>query len=83
MVPFAMIALFAFVEEGLWDAGVWQENTWLFGTHQEPPPWLNLIAVGVLAIPQTTHYILDALIWKFRTNPGLDHWLDMPKREAS
>jgi len=82
-IPIAIIAALAFLEEGLWDVGVWQENTWLFGSFDSPPDWINLLAVGVLAIPQTTHYVLDAIIWKVRDNPGLDQWLDLPLRKSS
>jgi hypothetical protein len=57
----------AYVEELLWDKGVWQERNWLFGA-----PWdfdIKFILVPLLALPQITHYILDGFIWKRKSNP--------------
>jgi hypothetical protein len=55
----------AYVEELLWDNGVWQERTWLFGSFaalHEADSFL----VPLLAVPQITHYVLDGFIWKRR-----------------
>ena len=73
VLTIGLLVVLAFVEEGLWDALVWQENDWLFGLWPDPPRWLTLVAVGFLAIPQVTHYLLDGLIWKMgeKDNPGL------------
>ena len=63
----------AFVEELLWDRGVWHERSWLFGSawladaHQSER--LKSVLVPLLAVPQITHYILDGFIWKRRSNP--------------
>lgn len=72
-VPFYIGALFllAFLEEGLWDGLVWREHTGLFGVFQGLPAWSasdNLIWLApLLAMPQATHYILDAFIWRMQT----------------
>ena len=60
----------AFVEELLWDNGVWQERTWLFGSFaalHEADSFL----VPLLAVPQITHYVLDGFIWKRRQHRDL------------
>ncbi len=80
LTPLLALAL---VEEGLWDALVWHEHSWLFGAWPEPPPWLAWVAVPVLAVPQVTHYVLDGFIWRFDgSNPGLAEalGLDGPAR---
>lgn len=62
--------LFAFVEEGLWDWGVWQEHAGIFGWRKMSGPILSdralAIIVPLLALPQITHYILDGFIWKVK-----------------
>jgi hypothetical protein len=64
----SVLWLIAFVEEMVWDRGVWQERSWLFG-----PPWdvggFRRVLVPLLALPQITHYVLDGFIWRRRTNP--------------
>lgn len=55
----------AFLEEMLWDRLVWHERGWLF-----PGPAVALGALGaslvvpLLALPQATHYLLDAFVWR-------------------
>ena len=65
-LPLYLATLFslAFLEEWLWDLGVWNEHP-LFFPHVEfdSTAWLNLI-VPLLALPQITHYILDAYLWR-------------------
>src|SRR5262245_15434107 len=66
----------AWAEEWLWDRLVWHDQAVLF-----PGPAWNLprlalaLVVPLLALPQATHYVLDAWIWRVRPqNPGLrDH----------
>jgi hypothetical protein len=70
-----LLLALAFLEEGAWDALVWREHGMLFGRWGLPrlgEAGLSL-AAALLAVPQTTHYLLDALIWRFdeRANPGL------------
>lgn len=72
-VPFYVAALFAlaFIEEGFWDGFVWHEHGMLFGFSGLLPAigdshtliWL----VPLLALPQATHYILDAFIWRMHS----------------
>jgi hypothetical protein len=69
----ACLWLIAYVEELLWDRGVWHERAYLFG---EGPslssfePWL----VPLLAVPQLTHYVLDGLFWRRAGNANLRDW---------
>jgi hypothetical protein len=65
-----LLALFAFIEEGLWDLALWKEHKTIFGTdgwrHFEFSDTLLSLIVPLLALPQITHYILDGFIWKIR-----------------
>lgn len=58
----------AYIEELVWDRGVWQDRSWLFGA-----PWevasLKIILVPLLALPQLTHYVLDGFVWRRKNNP--------------
>ena len=67
----AVIILLGYTEEGLWNAWLWKDRdrifpffTGLFSPIQSKE--LLSMAVGLLATPQLTHYILDAFIWKMR-----------------
>lgn len=64
----AIIIFFAFVEEGLWDAMVWQEHSAVFKPfYFMPHVTTNLVLtflVPLLTLPQITHYIIDGFIWK-------------------
>ena len=64
-VFFGSLLLFAFAEEALWDRLVWHDRGWLFGLVPEADlegaaTWL----VPLLAVPQATHYVLDAVLWR-------------------
>jgi hypothetical protein len=63
-----MLWALAYVEEMIWDRGVWQERGWFFGA-----PWdvasLKVVLVPLLALPQITHYILDGFVWRRNSNP--------------
>ena len=70
---YGLLFALAFAEEGLWDGLVWHQHGGLFGI-----PHLGLddaalaVVVPLLAVPQTTHYVLDAFLWRTgRGNPGL------------
>jgi hypothetical protein len=67
------IVLFAFLEEGLWDGLVWREHGAVFGWFQGLPtvaePALLMWLVPLLALPQSTHYVLDGFIWR-KSNVG-------------
>lgn len=70
----ANIALFllpllalAWTEEWGWDRFVWHDHGALFpGPPFEPGPLLLSLLVPLFALPQATHYLLDAWIWKVR-----------------
>lgn len=66
-----LLVLLAYIEEGLWDAFIWTEHSNQFRLFRMLPAvesnhmltWL----VPLLALPQMTHYVLDAFIWRLRT----------------
>ncbi|WP_257452691.1 hypothetical protein [Archangium lipolyticum] len=67
-LPGFLLVLFALAlgEELLWDRLVWHERPLLFGESGGwvlPADVLTLV-VPLLALPQATHYLLDAFIWK-------------------
>jgi hypothetical protein len=62
--------LFAYAEEGLWDAFVWNEHGDLFFSIQHASidisrAALNII-VPLLSLPQLFHYVIDGFIWKIK-----------------
>jgi len=69
----APLVAVAWLEEWLWDRSLWHEHAQLFpGPELNPGPELLTLIVPLLALPQATHYLLDAWIWKVRPdNPGL------------
>jgi hypothetical protein len=73
---FAVLLALAFAEEFFWDKLVWHERPQLFGAggFELAAPLLALV-VPLLALPQTTHYVLDAFIWRSRENPRLNERL--------
>ncbi|MEP1094827.1 MAG: hypothetical protein ABJG78_06930 [Cyclobacteriaceae bacterium] len=69
LVIISSVFLFAMVEEYLWDMMVYRENEDFFSSILSYPLELGstfwqLMAIGLLAVPQVTHYILDGFIWK-------------------
>lgn len=63
----APLLLVAFVEEWGWDRLLWHENGAIFPGPDLSPGALALsFLVPLLALPQATHYVLDAFIWKVR-----------------
>lgn len=70
LVPIYLGVLFiiAYLEEGLWDGLVWRENSMLFPAFAHLPglenPAILTWLVPLLALPQITHYLLDAYIWR-------------------
>ena len=77
-LPLYIAALFAlaFAEEGLWDGFVWREHQSLFRFFDLLPAIKNEQAlvwiIPLLAMPQITHYILDAFIWRLK--PSDNRW---------
>ncbi|WP_438025791.1 hypothetical protein [Sorangium sp. So ce233] len=75
LLAFLGIALaLAFVEEMLWDRLVWHDRPELFGGAVDEPllgPRARALLVPLLALPQATHYMLDAVVWRRRhTGPA-------------
>jgi hypothetical protein len=74
LVVLYLLVLFtwAFVEENLWDVLVWHEHgsVLFLSEHisvissEQTLIWL----VPLLSMPQITHYVLDAFIWRMQTN---------------
>lgn len=64
----AIVIAIAFAEEALWDRLVWHQRPWLFGgAASESPlysPLVRTLVVPLLSVPQATHYVLDALLWR-------------------
>ena len=68
----APLLLVAWFEEWAWDLLVWHDRAALFpGPLLTPGAELLALVVPLLALPQATHYVLDAWIWRTRGNPGL------------
>jgi hypothetical protein len=67
-VYLGILLLLGYLEEGLWDGLIWNEHKRLFHLFAALPSvgdhalasWL----VPLLALPQMTHYVLDAFIWR-------------------
>lgn len=68
LVFLGLLWAIAFVEELVWDRAVWHDRPWLFGDGWDVGS-AKLVLVPLLALPQLTHYVLDAFIWKRRSNP--------------
>ncbi len=57
--------LFSYFEEGIWDKFVWREHGQIFGSLYIPASaTILVILVPLLTMPQVTHYVLDAFIWR-------------------
>lgn len=65
-----VLLLLAYCEEALWDGFIWRERVEVFGPVQRILPAIHgsflAFLVPLLTVPQLTHYILDAFIWKVR-----------------
>ncbi|MFO0553573.1 MAG: hypothetical protein U0271_34645 [Polyangiaceae bacterium] len=62
-----LLLVIAFVEELIWDQLVWQSHPSLFGAallSEETIARLAKFIVPLLAVPQATHYVLDAVLWR-------------------
>lgn len=68
LIYLGVLFTLAFIEEGLWDGFIWRDERPFFFAFEWLPAvqsvhtraWL----VPLLAVPQTTHYLLDAFIWR-------------------
>jgi len=65
-----LLLALALAEEGLWDVLVWGDHPQLFGAWN-PPAWATALALPLLSVPQLTHYVLDARIWRVGQRPRL------------
>jgi hypothetical protein len=64
LVPLLLVA---FAEEWGWDRLIWHDHAVLFpGPALDPGALLLVLIVPLLALPQATHYVLDAFLWKVR-----------------
>ncbi len=67
-----IVWVLAYLEELLWDSGIWHERAWLFGSgifnQLGQIDGLETTLVPLLAVPQITHYVLDGFIWRRRSN---------------
>ncbi len=66
-VPIYVLAVmgFAYFEEGMWDWFIWREHPNVFGAFYVPASaTVLMILVPLLTMPQITHYVLDAYIWR-------------------
>lgn len=63
-----LLVLLAYLEEGLWDGMIWKEHGNVFsifsGLRKITDEQTLALLVPLLALPQSTHYVLDGFIWK-------------------
>lgn len=69
MLFLAILWLGAFVEEMVWDRGVWHARPGLFGAPWDVDHGVLIVLVPLLALPQLVHYLLDGFVWKRRSGP--------------
>jgi hypothetical protein len=83
----ATVLVIAFAEEMLWDRMVWHDRPSLFGGMREGPllgPAARAFVVPLLAVPQATHYVLDALLWRRKdTGRAQARALGFPERPTT
>jgi len=62
------LLLLAYLEEGLWDGLIWRDHQSLFPSFADLPSiksnLLLSLVVPLLALPQSTHYLFDAFLWR-------------------
>lgn len=64
-------------EEILWDRFIWDDHAALFGTWGgELTDAAATLLVPLLALPQATHYALDAFIWRTRDDRVLERMVE-------
>jgi len=79
----APLLVVAWLEEWGWDRLVWHERAALFpGPELSPGPELLALLVPLLALPQATHYLLDAWIWRVKGNPDLGRYFGFSARPS-
>jgi hypothetical protein len=64
------LVVLAYLEEGFWDGLIWREHLQLFAPFSILPTIndsaILAILVPLLALPQSTHYVLDGFIWRVK-----------------
>jgi hypothetical protein len=70
----ATLWLVAYVEELVWDRAIWHDREWLFGDGIDAGA-AAILLVPLLATPQLAHYVLDAFLWRRRSNPRIGRLL--------
>lgn len=74
-----LLLALGYCEETIWDMFIWRERGSLYpdaGALLQVPDEVFALIVPLLVLPQATHYVLDAWIWKFDgSNPGLRYYL--------
>jgi hypothetical protein len=67
---FAFLAVLAYLEEGLWDGLIWREHLGIFALFSALPTINDTVILALLvpflALPQSTHYLLDGFIWRLK-----------------
>ncbi|MFZ5889761.1 MAG: hypothetical protein ACOY0T_01720 [Myxococcota bacterium] len=82
----AVLVALAFSEQLAWDRLVEHDREWLFGSGAVLSHAALVWVVPLLALPQGTHYLLDALLWRraeARELPALRAALGLSVRENS
>ncbi len=71
----AFLILLAYLEEGFWDGFVWREHSQLFNAFWHLPaiidPTILAFLIPLLALPQSTHYVLDGFIWRVKDRSSI------------
>jgi hypothetical protein len=76
----AALSMLAIGEEWLWDALVWHEHATLWAAPALALEQAAVLLIPLLSVPQLTHYVLDAYLWRLDGhNPGFAAWL-LPDR---
>jgi hypothetical protein len=69
------LAFLAYFEEGLWDGFVWREHGQVFLPFWNLPAItdssLLALLIPFLALPQSTHYVLDGFIWRVKDRASI------------
>ena len=80
-----VLAAIALIEEFAWDQLAWHERGAIFGDLAVRPSAAALRwIVPLLALPQLTHYVLDAFVWRGGApNPGLLQRLGFHTKKAA
>lgn len=67
----AILLTLAVAEEWLWHYLAYGDQAALFGEAAPLRPALLGLLIPLLTVPQVTHYLLDAMVWKRHDNPLL------------